>query len=211
MIGETSLPYLEGYSPAVQARVRDLLTLGQLGPYLASRYGEPHEVRTDKALFQAAMALKERFMKNAAPLHKVIYDPKLPLLSQALGTLTAVSRVQGARLKTSREIRVASVFREAPAPFLKMILVHELAHLKEREHNKAFYQLCTHMEPDYFQLEFDLRLYLTHREACAEAASARACFQSQERQMDVRGCTNCLTAVPHGYDVEVERGENFSD
>lgn len=29
----------------------------------------------------------------------------------------------------------------------------------------AFYQLCTHMAPDYFQLEFDLRLYLTHREA----------------------------------------------
>jgi hypothetical protein len=40
--------------------------------------------------------------------------------------------------------------------------VHELAHLKEREHGKAFYQLCVHMEPDYHQLEFDLRLYLTH-------------------------------------------------
>jgi len=166
------LPYLEGYSPTVQARVRELLRLGQLGPYLASRYAETHDVRTDKALFQAAMALKDRFMKNAAPLQKVIYDPKLQLLSQALGTLTAVSRVQGSRLKASREIRVASVFREAPAPFLRMILVHELAHLKEREHNKAFYQLCTHMEPDYFQLEFDLRLYLTHREACVDGASA---------------------------------------
>jgi len=63
------------------------------------------------------------------------------------------------------------VFRDAPAPFLKMILVHELAHLKEREHNKAFYQLCTHMEPDYFQLEFDLRLYLTHLE-CSPAVAA---------------------------------------
>jgi len=163
------LPYLEGYSPAVQAKVRELLSQGQLGPYLASRYGEAHEVRTDKALFQAAVELKDRFMKTSAPLHKVIYDPKLQLLSQALGTLTAVSRVQGGRLKASREVRVASVFREAPAPFLRMILVHELAHLKEREHNKAFYQLCTHMEPDYFQLEFDLRLYLTHREASTAA------------------------------------------
>jgi predicted metal-dependent hydrolase len=113
--------------------------------------------------------LKDRFMKHTAPLNKVMYDSKLELLSQALGTLTAVSRVHGSRLKASREIRVASVFREAPAAFLRMILVHELAHLKEREHNKAFYQLCTHMEPDYFQLEFDLRLYLTHREA-GEAA-----------------------------------------
>jgi predicted metal-dependent hydrolase len=129
-------------------------------------------VRNDKALFQAAVQLKDRFMKTTAPLNKVMYDPKLQLLSHALGTLTAVSRVQGSRLKASREIRVASVFRDAPAPFLRMILVHELAHLKEREHNKAFYQLCTHMESEYFQLEFDLRLYLTHREACAAAGTA---------------------------------------
>ncbi len=51
-----------------------------------------------------------------------------------------------------------------PEPFLKMIVIHELAHLKEKEHNKAFYKLCKHMEPDYHQLEFDLRLYLTHKE-----------------------------------------------
>ncbi|WP_295921067.1 YgjP-like metallopeptidase domain-containing protein, partial [uncultured Xanthomonas sp.] len=40
----------------------------------------------------------------------------------------------------------------------------ELAHLKESAHNKAFYQLCAHMTPDYHQLEFDLRLYLTQLE-----------------------------------------------
>jgi predicted metal-dependent hydrolase len=34
--------------------------------------------------------------------------------------------------------------------------------MKEREHDKAFYALCMHMEPSYTQLEFDLRLYLTH-------------------------------------------------
>jgi predicted metal-dependent hydrolase len=168
----TSLPYLEGYSPTVLARVRELLAQDQLGPYLAGRYPESHEVRNDKALFLAAVALKDRFLKNTAPLNKVMYDPKLQLLSQALGTLSAVSRVQGSRLKASREIRVASVFRDAPAPFLKMILVHELAHLKEREHNKAFYQLCMHMEPDYFQLEFDLRLYLTHRETGSAPGAA---------------------------------------
>ena len=46
-----------------------------------------------------------------------------------------------------------------------MIAVHELAHLKEAEHNKPFYQLCMHIAPDYHQLEFDLRLQLTHLEA----------------------------------------------
>jgi predicted metal-dependent hydrolase len=45
-----------------------------------------------------------------------------------------------------------------------MIVVHELAHLKEHDHNKAFYQLCTYMLPDYHQLELDLRVYLTWRE-----------------------------------------------
>ena len=163
------LPYLEGYSPAVLARVRELLVQDQLGPYLAGRYGEAHEVRNDKALFLAAVELKDRFMRNTAPLNKVLYDSKLQVLSQALGTHSKVSRVQGSRLKASREIRVASVFREAPAAFLRMILVHELAHLKEREHNKAFYQLCTHMEPDYVQLEFDLRLYLIHLESSPAA------------------------------------------
>jgi len=43
--------------------------------------------------------------------------------------------------------------------------VHELAHLRESEHGKAFYQLCRHMEPAYHQLEFDLRAYLCHLDA----------------------------------------------
>jgi predicted metal-dependent hydrolase len=96
------------------------------------------------------------------PLGKVVYDSKLQVMKHALGTHTAISRVQGDRLKASREIRIATVFRDAPAGFLEMIVVHELAHLKEAAHNKSFYQLCTHMAPDYHQLEFDLRLYLTH-------------------------------------------------
>ena len=99
------------------------------------------------------------------PLGRVLYDGKLQVMKDALGTHTTKYRVHGDRLKSSREIRIASVFRDAPAEFLKMIVVHELAHMKEAEHDKAFYRLCTHMAPDYHQLEFDLRLYLTHLEA----------------------------------------------
>jgi hypothetical protein len=109
--------------------------------------------------------MKERYLRKAEPLNKVVYDNKLQVVKHALGTHTTVSRVQGSRLKASREIRIATVFRDAPAEFLKMIVVHELAHLKEAEHDKAFYQLCTHMAPDYHQLEFDLRLYLTQLDA----------------------------------------------
>ncbi len=159
------LKYLEAYGPAVQAQVLDLIDQGSLGDYLQSRYGEAHAARNDKALFELAVEWKNRFMRNTPPLTKVLYDSRLQALSHALGTHTTVSRVQGHRLKASREIRVAAVFREAPADFLKMVLVHELAHMKEGAHNKAFYQLCTHMAPNYFQLELDLRLYLTFLEA----------------------------------------------
>jgi len=72
--------------------------------------------------------------------------------------------VQGGKLKAKNEIRIASVFKRAPLEFLRMITVHELAHLKEKEHNKAFYKLCNYMEPSYHQLELDMRLYLTQIE-----------------------------------------------
>jgi hypothetical protein len=42
-----------------------------------------------------------------------------------------------------------------------MIVVHELAHLRQRAHDKPFYALCEHMLPGYHQIEFDTRLYLT--------------------------------------------------
>jgi len=161
------LKYLTGYAPAVVERVRALIEQDKLGDHLRERYGQAHTMRNDKALFEYAVGLKERFMRKAEPLNKVVYDNKLHVVKHALGTHTAVSRVQGGRLKASREIRIATVFRDAPAAFLEMIVVHELAHLKEPDHDKAFYQLCTHMTADYHQLEFDTRLYLTHLE-CAQ-------------------------------------------
>jgi len=159
-----ALKYLAGYPLHLQARVRELIGQGRLGATLAEKYGQPHTVRNDGQLYHYVHALKHQHLRKSAPLGKVVYDAKLQVMKHALGTHTTVSRVQGSRLKASREIRIASVFRDAPAEFLKMIVVHELAHLKEAEHNKSFYQLCTHIEPDYHQLEFDVRLYLTHLE-----------------------------------------------
>jgi predicted metal-dependent hydrolase len=156
--------YLAGYPPHVLTRVRELVEQDRLGALLAERYGQAHAVRSDGQLREYVQALKDRHLRKSVPLGKVVYDGKLQSVQRALGTHTAISRVQGDRLKASREIRIATVFRDAPADFLRMIVVHELAHLKEAEHGKAFYQLCTHIEPGYHQLEFDTRLYLTHRE-----------------------------------------------
>lgn len=121
-------------------------------------------MQSDRALYGYTNALRQEHMRSAPAIDKVVYDNKLDVVQKALGLHTAVSRVQGGRLKAKKEIRVASLFKEAAPEFLRMIVVHELAHLRERDHNKAFYQLCEHMLPGYHQLEFDLRLYLTWRD-----------------------------------------------
>ncbi len=164
------MKYLSGYPVALRAPVASLLAQGRLGQTIATRYPDGHDVRSDRALVEYVAALKRQFMRSAPPLAKVAYDAKLHIVRNALGTHTSVSRVQGNQLKAKREIRVASLFKQAPAPFLKMIVVHELAHLKQREHDKAFYALCAHMEPAYHQLEFDTRLWLTARELEAPGA-----------------------------------------
>ena len=158
-----ALSYLGGYPPALLQQVQGLIDAGKLGEVLRQRYPDVHEVRTDKALYDHVMERKGRFLRGADPISKVAYDSKLQVIQHALGTHTRVSRVQGGQLKAKREIRVASLFRDAPPEFLEMIVVHELAHLKEREHDKAFYSLCTHMAPHYHQWEFDCRLWLTAR------------------------------------------------
>jgi predicted metal-dependent hydrolase len=155
------LKYLQAYPATLQDKVRDLIAQQRLGEHLARRYPGRHDVQSDKSLYVYVASLKQQHLKNAPGIDKVLYDSKLDVLRNALGLHTAISRVQGARLKAKKEIRVASLFKAAAPEFLQMIVVHELAHLKELDHNKAFYQLCTYMLPDYHQLEFDLRVYLT--------------------------------------------------
>lgn len=160
----TSLRYLAHYPESLQAQVRRLVEQETLGAFLLKKYPEAHALATDKALRDYADAMRGEHMRNAQPLHKVVYDTKIRVIDDALGMHTRISHVHGGRIKSRREIRIASLFRRVPELFLRMIVAHELAHLKERDHNKAFYSLCEHMAPGYHQLEFDLRLYLVHLE-----------------------------------------------
>ena len=160
----TPLKYLQAYPPALQEQVRQLIAQDKLGAYLEQRYPGRHQVQSDKALYAYALALKQEYLRNAPNIDKVLFDNRLDLTHRALGLHTTVSRVQGGKLKAKKEIRVAALFKEAAPEFLKMIVVHELAHFKESDHNKAFYNLCEHMQPGYHQMEFDLRVYLTWRD-----------------------------------------------
>jgi UTP pyrophosphatase len=156
----TPLKYLQHYPATLQDKIRQLQSQNRLGEYIAERYPLTHTIQTDKALYQYSSEIKQAFLRNAPLLDKVHYDNRLTIDHHALGLNTAISRVQGGKLKAKKEIRISSFFKETPADFLKMIVVHELAHLKERNHDKAFYQLCQYMEPNYHQLEFDCRVYL---------------------------------------------------
>jgi len=152
------------YSPELQQQIQGLIDKNRLANYLLSKYPSAHHMNNDKSLREYAMILKNRFMKKSAPLSHVQYDHKIHVINNALGLHSYATRAHGGKLKTKNGIRISSLFKLAPEAFLNMIVVHELAHLKEKDHNKAFYQLCVHMQPDYHQLEFDLRVYLTQLE-----------------------------------------------
>lgn len=155
------LKYLNNYPENLQNQIRELIEKERLSNYLLSKYPKKHEFQTDKALYSYTQEFKNQFLKKQT-LSKVIYDGKINVIHDALGVHTFISRVQGGKLKAKNEIRIGTVFKNMPEEFLRMIVVHELAHFRGKEHNKAFYKFCTYMEPSYHQLEFDLRVCLTH-------------------------------------------------
>lgn len=160
----TSLPYLAGYPPELLARAETMLESGELATRLATRYPDRHDVRSNKALYAYVQDLKSRHMRTAPPLGRVSYDERMHVVENALGLHVTTTRAHGAKLRSRREVRVASFLEDAPPEFLRMVVVHELAHMKHAEHDRDFYRLCIHMEPDYHRLELDLRLYLTLNE-----------------------------------------------
>ena len=170
--------YLAQYPPSVIKQVNELVQQDQLADFLLKRHPKPHTISNDEYLRDYVLALKNQYMKKSPALSKVIYDSKLHVVHNALGLHSYVSRVQGGKLKSKNEIRVAVVFKKASIDLLNMIVVHELAHLKEKEHNKAFYRLCEHMLPTYHQLEFEMRLYLVQLEL------AGSIYSSSDRNKD---------------------------
>ena len=154
------LKYISHYPEHIQQQAQSLLDQNQLGALLEKKYPNVHTLQSNKALYEYAIAIKNSYMRKSSPLSKVEYSDKISALN-ALGLHSRISRVHGGKLKAKKEIRIDTRFKQMPLEFLRMIVVHELAHLKGMDHNKAFYQLCEYMEPNYHRYELDLRLYLT--------------------------------------------------
>ena len=155
------MKYLSHYPKDLQDKIQVLINNDKLSSYIKNKYPNAHSYTNDKALYSYVMDYKNEYFKKHQ-VSKVMYDGKINVINNALGMHSIVSRVQGGKLKSKNEIRVASVFKNMPEEFLQMIVVHKLAHFKEKEHDKAFYNLCTFIMPTYHQIEFDLRVYMMH-------------------------------------------------
>jgi hypothetical protein len=70
-------PYLGGYPEQVTAQVRTLIAEGRLGTVLLRKYPAPHDIRTDKALYAYALAIKNASLRQSPPLSKVVFDGKI--------------------------------------------------------------------------------------------------------------------------------------
>lgn len=141
------LRYIAAYGEATTQKVAQIIEQKRLRDILLKRYPSLHSITTDRALYEYTQNLKNNYLKKSPLLSKILYDNSIHTIHDALGLHTYAHRIQGSKIKRKNEIRIGSIFKQTPPEFLKMIVTHELAHLKVKEHNKAFYKLCTHIEP----------------------------------------------------------------
>lgn len=154
--------YLKGYSEDLIKQVDFVIKENRLGEILVQKYKSKHKITTDKELYNLTTEIKNRFMKNSKMPNRVYYDNKIETLNNALGLHSYIPIQHGKKIKVINDIKISMNFKNMPYEFLYNVLIHEIAHLKEKEHDKAFYNLCQNMSPEYFQVDFDLRLYLTY-------------------------------------------------
>ena len=153
--------YFQGYPQDIKDHYENLIKNGDVRSYLLKKYPVGHQINTDKQLYSYANGLKQKFMKKAPQIDKVKYAKQKNLILNALGTHTIINRSDGGSLKGKHEIRIAASLKGAPAEMLQMLVVHELAHFKENDHNKAFYNLCVYMQQNYCEVEVDTLLFLS--------------------------------------------------
>ena len=157
----STYPLLAGYPDEPVAQAQAGIADGTALAWIAERYPERHKISSNQELFAYAQELKMRHFKNAPQLSKVQFDKNPRSAHKALGQHDKDLNASDKRLVKSREVRISGLFRAAPAAFLRLMVVHELAHQKYAEHDHDFYRMCSHIEPDYDEVEFDLRVYLS--------------------------------------------------
>ena len=87
------LTYLQGYPDHLLHQVRQLIDDRRLGSVLLQRYPQPHDLTTDKSLYQFTTDLKNQFLRNAPPISKVAYDGKIQVMKHEIGRASCRERV----------------------------------------------------------------------------------------------------------------------
>ncbi|MES2052103.1 MAG: metal-dependent hydrolase, partial [Pseudomonadota bacterium] len=64
---DITMKYLTGYPESLKAQVQQLQAEDRLGDMLLKKYPHGHGVRTDKALYDYVMALKDKFLRSSEP------------------------------------------------------------------------------------------------------------------------------------------------
>ena len=146
----TILKYFKGYPEDLISKVSLLVDSNNLKSYLLNKYPNGHSIKSDKLLFEFTNSFKVEFLKKAPPLSKVIYEKQKDIIQNSLGNHTFISRSHGGKLKSKHEIRVSSVLKEAPEEMLTMLVVHELAHIKEKNHDRNFISIREYFTMDIF-------------------------------------------------------------
>ena len=147
--------YFQGYPPHIIEQVLQLFNGDRAAKYLKGKYPDAHSITSDKALYSYATELKKRYLKNALPFGRAAFKKQGDMVTNALGTHTF--RMQGKTRK--HDLAINSDLLRAPEPFSKHSSYMNSLILRKKTTTKPSYQLCCHMEPQYHQLELDLRIF----------------------------------------------------
>lgn len=99
------LKYLAGYSESLLNKVKNLIHEDKLGEYIKNKYPEAHTIRTDRALYDFTMNIKNRFLQKSQPLGRVIYDSKINAVDHVLGMHYYISKVRDQKLNQSMKLK----------------------------------------------------------------------------------------------------------
>jgi len=113
----------------------------------------------DAELFQT---LLERFYKNSA-LHYIPpivekYSQKMQLFPKKISFRKAKKR--WGSCSNNNAISFNYLMMKLPPEVVRYIVVHELAHIQHKHHQKSFWKLVADTMPDYRQYEKELKNYM---------------------------------------------------
>lgn len=127
---------------------------------LLIEYPLKNHIRTDEDLYAFTEKLRKKFLPQSPQLTRVTYR------RPPYGGVSGLSVVLGAYVHSTSEIMIDPLLKTAPFNFLRVIVLHELAHHAptpngERGHGNYFNELFKRMVPNSRKLMSDVQRYLT--------------------------------------------------